>query len=253
VADDAHVAIRVLHLEVAVIGREPLIDDVLDVERALAQPEAPRRLLAAIAGVALDGDVKRRQNSMVSERDDFSSPLFDAIEALKQLAYASLFLVTGGAVGGLILRASIERAERIRIGVADHRRRLVVRHRDGPTFGEEQRGDERPDVVLPSAQETAQVDPVNRGNPRSSQDSDSHCLSHWFFHRAITHARCHEAAMFRARGNRSRFCAQADGDRDSSSGLDWRFSGDAGQKSDRPDRSSCLRFALAEVQTIRLY
>ena len=40
------------------VGREPLVDDVVDVEGTVIELEAPRRLLAAIAGVAFDGDVE---------------------------------------------------------------------------------------------------------------------------------------------------------------------------------------------------
>ena len=58
VPDDAHVAVGRPHLEVPMIGREPLVDDIVDVEGTVIELEAPRRLLAAIAGVAFDGDVE---------------------------------------------------------------------------------------------------------------------------------------------------------------------------------------------------
>jgi len=60
-AQDAQLAAARSHLEVAMIGREPLIDHDLDLEGAVVQAEAPRRLLAAIAGVAFDGDGERLQ------------------------------------------------------------------------------------------------------------------------------------------------------------------------------------------------
>ncbi len=46
------------HLEVAVIGREPLVDDQVDVERAVAKAEPARRLLTAISGVTVDRDAE---------------------------------------------------------------------------------------------------------------------------------------------------------------------------------------------------
>lgn len=51
---DVEIAVRVLHLEVPVVGRQPGVDHFPDLDLSLPQPEPPRRLLATIAGVALD-------------------------------------------------------------------------------------------------------------------------------------------------------------------------------------------------------
>jgi hypothetical protein len=51
---DVEIALRVLHLEVSMIGRQPGVDHFADLDLALPEPEPPRRLLATIAGVALD-------------------------------------------------------------------------------------------------------------------------------------------------------------------------------------------------------
>ena len=46
VTQDVEVALRVFHLEVAVIGRQPTVDNFRDVDLALPEAEPPRRLLA---------------------------------------------------------------------------------------------------------------------------------------------------------------------------------------------------------------
>ena len=51
---DVEIALRVFHLEVPVIGRQPTIDIFGDLDLTLPDSEPSRRLLATIAGVALD-------------------------------------------------------------------------------------------------------------------------------------------------------------------------------------------------------
>jgi len=60
VAEDADLSVGSPYFEVSMIGREPLVDDDLDVEHALAEPESARRLLAAMSGVTLDGHLQDR-------------------------------------------------------------------------------------------------------------------------------------------------------------------------------------------------
>ena len=60
VPQDAGVAVAGADLEAAVVGGEPTVEDLLDLPPAARQPEAPRRLLAAVARVALDADKERR-------------------------------------------------------------------------------------------------------------------------------------------------------------------------------------------------
>jgi hypothetical protein len=54
VPQDVEITLRVSDLEVAMIGSKPPVDDFSNVDLAVAEPEPPRGLLAAIAGVALD-------------------------------------------------------------------------------------------------------------------------------------------------------------------------------------------------------
>jgi hypothetical protein len=54
VTHNVEIALRVLHLEVPVIRCQPAVNDFRDLDMALAEPEPSRRLLATIAGVALD-------------------------------------------------------------------------------------------------------------------------------------------------------------------------------------------------------
>jgi hypothetical protein len=54
VTQDVEIVLGVLDLEVPVIGRQPPVDNVGDLDLALPKPEPSRRLLATIAGVALD-------------------------------------------------------------------------------------------------------------------------------------------------------------------------------------------------------
>lgn len=60
-AEDVHVAVVAFDFEVAVIGREPGVDEYDDHHAALAEDERPWRLLTAIAGVALDGHLHRER------------------------------------------------------------------------------------------------------------------------------------------------------------------------------------------------
>lgn len=53
VTQDVEIFLRVPHLEVTVIGRQPAVDNFSDLDLALPEPEPSRRLLATIAGVAL--------------------------------------------------------------------------------------------------------------------------------------------------------------------------------------------------------
>ncbi len=53
VTQDVEIAPQVFHLEIAVIGRQPTVDNFSDVDLALPEPEPSRRLLATIASVAL--------------------------------------------------------------------------------------------------------------------------------------------------------------------------------------------------------
>ncbi len=54
VTQDVNITLRVLRLEVPMIGSQPAVDDLGDLDLALPKPEASRCLLATIAGVALD-------------------------------------------------------------------------------------------------------------------------------------------------------------------------------------------------------
>jgi hypothetical protein len=54
VTQDVQIALRVFDLEVPVIGRQPAVDNFGDLDPALPHSEPSRRLLATIAGVALD-------------------------------------------------------------------------------------------------------------------------------------------------------------------------------------------------------
>ena len=54
ITQDVEIALRVLHLEVAVIGGQPAVDNLGDLDLALPEPEPSWRLLASIAGVAPD-------------------------------------------------------------------------------------------------------------------------------------------------------------------------------------------------------
>jgi hypothetical protein len=51
---DVKIALRVSHLEVPMIGRQPAVDNFGDLDHALSESEPPRRLLSTIAGMALD-------------------------------------------------------------------------------------------------------------------------------------------------------------------------------------------------------
>lgn len=53
-AQDVEIALRVLHLGVPVVGRQPAVDNFGDLDLALPEPEPSWRLLVTIAGVALD-------------------------------------------------------------------------------------------------------------------------------------------------------------------------------------------------------
>lgn len=53
-AEDVDVTVAALQLEIAVIRRQPLIEDLHDVDAAFVDNERARRLLAAMTGVALD-------------------------------------------------------------------------------------------------------------------------------------------------------------------------------------------------------
>jgi len=63
VAQNIGVAVARGDLEVAVLRREPAVLDRRDFQPPLAERERPRLLLAAVAGVALDGDRKNGQGS----------------------------------------------------------------------------------------------------------------------------------------------------------------------------------------------
>ena len=58
--ENAQLSVRRADLEVAMVGREPLIDDALDLERTIAKPESTRRLLALVSRVAFNGNLKDR-------------------------------------------------------------------------------------------------------------------------------------------------------------------------------------------------
>ena len=53
---DVEIALSVFHLEVTVIGRQPAVDNISDLDLTLPDSEPSRRLLATITGVALDID-----------------------------------------------------------------------------------------------------------------------------------------------------------------------------------------------------
>lgn len=52
-------AVVALHLEVAVVGCKPTIDNVVDDDAARADCEGTRRFLAAVAGITFDRDVEQ--------------------------------------------------------------------------------------------------------------------------------------------------------------------------------------------------
>jgi hypothetical protein len=54
VTQDVKISPRVFDFEVPVIGRQPAIDNLGDLDEPLPETEPSRRLLATIAGVALD-------------------------------------------------------------------------------------------------------------------------------------------------------------------------------------------------------
>jgi hypothetical protein len=54
VTQNVEITLRVLRLEVPVIGLQPAVDNLTDLDLALAEPEPSWRLLTAIASVALD-------------------------------------------------------------------------------------------------------------------------------------------------------------------------------------------------------
>ncbi|MBI4189555.1 MAG: hypothetical protein HY525_03335 [Betaproteobacteria bacterium] len=56
VAHDIYGTVIAFDLEVAVIGRKPAIQYFNRLDHAFSQVETPRRLLAAVAGVALNAD-----------------------------------------------------------------------------------------------------------------------------------------------------------------------------------------------------
>jgi hypothetical protein len=72
VTQDVEIALRVLHLEVPMIGCQPAVNDFRDLDLALAEPEPSRRLLATIAGVALD--IHDRERGHVSRHGLSDSP-----------------------------------------------------------------------------------------------------------------------------------------------------------------------------------
>src|SRR5262252_2443051 len=59
VAQNEQAAVVDLHLEVTMCGMEPAVEQIHDLEAALAEPERARFLLAAVAGVAFDVDLHR--------------------------------------------------------------------------------------------------------------------------------------------------------------------------------------------------
>src|SRR5262249_16679554 len=64
VAKNADVALLVVHLEVAMIGSQPAVDHLCDVDLGAREPESSRRLLASGAGVALDLHDERQHRSL---------------------------------------------------------------------------------------------------------------------------------------------------------------------------------------------
>jgi hypothetical protein len=56
VPDDVDAAVVASHLEVAVIGRQPAIDDIVNDDPSFAECEGAWRLLAFVAGVTLNRD-----------------------------------------------------------------------------------------------------------------------------------------------------------------------------------------------------
>ena len=58
IPQDVRVTGRRSDLEVPMLGRKPRIEHLVHFDESVAQPEAKRRLLATVAGVALDGDRK---------------------------------------------------------------------------------------------------------------------------------------------------------------------------------------------------
>lgn len=58
VPDDVNVVVRSFDLEVAVVGSEPAVDDLVHGNTTFAQREGARRFLTLVAGVALNRDAQ---------------------------------------------------------------------------------------------------------------------------------------------------------------------------------------------------
>src|SRR5690242_6293065 len=58
VPQDERASVVRLHLEVAMFRIDPAIEDLEHFEAPLAEDEAPRLLLAAVAGIAVDADLE---------------------------------------------------------------------------------------------------------------------------------------------------------------------------------------------------
>jgi hypothetical protein len=59
VAKNVDGAIGVADLEVSMVGREPPVEDLGDLDEGIAEPEATRRLLAAVSRMAFDVNRER--------------------------------------------------------------------------------------------------------------------------------------------------------------------------------------------------
>jgi hypothetical protein len=60
VANEICVAVRAPHFEVPVLGREPRVEHLGDIDATVSEYQRPRRLFTAVTCVALDTDIEER-------------------------------------------------------------------------------------------------------------------------------------------------------------------------------------------------